>query len=1209
MWLAMAGRWRSMRWRPGAAKRRLLMLLVAVLAVVMFAPSIVLHTPLRERVLTTAVPPDVGRVTVTSLTAGWLTPVTAKGVTLYDTKGNRLADVERLSIDRTVIGLLSSPRNLGTIRLEKPTIYVLVRPEGSNLEDALAKAIDDESSDEQLPGSAGGPDYKLEVVDGRLLSRSAVTGETWSADSLSITVRHPARGPLRIEAAGMVRPAPGDGAGTWAPDQGATAGRFELRWGGDQSGKLDGVRFVCQHLPLAAIEPWLQRGDSKLRVAGVLTGEVSASYPVGEYDSLSGDTTGRIALKNFAITGTPLAGEQLAVNDTNLAWKCAATGGRVSIENMSLASDLAMFDLRGAIDERAVRGVLAGTSPPQALVTHGDLEAEGRLNLARLAQRLPGLLKVREGTTITSGQVRFNARSIPQSAGHQVTVSLTTTPLAAATRGRAIEWDAPLDINLVAKHTAGGWRFDRLACQSQFLSVTGAGDARHMELAGQVDLDELTTRLDQFVDLTDWQLAGRGEVTAECRRDQTGQFTASADGTLSDFVVAYRGDQMVTEPKLEWTAEADGSSPQGGIWPNRLSRGKLALTATGDELSIELMQPTVVENNWSATDWPLSVATVGGLDGWSRRLRPWVNLSEWQMGGQLQLSARGRAKISPLIVNIATSAVTISGLRATTSKWQVDEPRVEWSGDISWDSDTSTLVSRSGQLVSSSVTASFRDWFWTADPKQTSRVGGLAAVRLGLGRLARAQRQPTAEPQRLTPIGEMSGQVKLAAQSGQVVATVDISGKNIRLQAPQPALPGAQPKMQTIWQEPSLRLLGTVSYLPKADSLKFYGLQAQSSTLALAASGSVDQLHSHRLVDVAGTVDYDLASLTQILAQYVGDGLTLTGREQARFEVKGALETIASIPNVAAVSHDPAAGVEPPTVRTAPVSNTTSPSWYALVLAPWQSASLYGLPIGPGRIAAELKAGQVSIEPLDFEVGGGRFTASPSINISPTQSDLTLPAGPLLTNVRITPAVSERMLKYIAPILSGATQTEGVFSVSLNGATIPLGNPRASDVAGQLAVDSIRVVPGPELAGLLDLVRDIEALVKARELLSGGQRAPVTLLSMSDRTIDFRLVDGRVYHQGLEFQVENWVVRSRGSVGLDESLSLMLEVLVPQQGLGRRFQTLGITRLEIPVTGTLRNWHFDTRAVFDSLKQQAVGQFLNEETIGNALDKLFGTGR
>jgi len=1229
------------RLRGGAAKRRLVVLLVVVLALGIFAPTLVLHSPLRQSLLTRLVPAEVGSVSAKSITAGWFTPVSATGVSLFDHQGNRLADIQRVSLTKSITGLLGDSQNLGTIRIEQPVVYALARPDGSNIEDTLALATQSQTEppEGQLAVATSGPNYQLEVVGGTVLSRDAATGETWAAESIEAVVAHPSDGPLRVDAKGLVRLVPADNAAPMMPQQQAkTDGRFEVRWGANDTGKAQGVRLVCQTLPLAACEPWLKRADPQLQLTGTLSGELNLAYPTAKYDSLSGDSSGRVSLTGFGVNATALSGKPFTLEQTNLAWKGVASGGQVSIENLSLASDVAMFDVRGTLDERAVRAVAAGQVEPLALTTAGDIEAEGKLHLARLAERLPTLLQIRQGTTITAGQMQFEAKSVPQGGGHQLTASLRTTPLTGVADGRQITWDAPLDINLVARRTGADLRFDRLTCQSEFLQFTGSGDARRMELEGNVNLDELTSRLDQFVDLTDWQLAGRGELKATCSRDQTGQLAANGAGSLSDFVIAYRGDQLASEPKLNWSANFAGAAPQGTLWPNQLTRGEVTLTAAGDKLRLELTQPTLVQASWQTTDWPLLVATDGKLETWATRLRPWADFSEWQLRGLLDLDARGRFRAAPLQLNIAESGLDITRLQAATNDLQIDEPRVKWTGDITWDGATGTLTSGGGQLVSSTLAASFRDWFWTADPQQTHRVGGLAAVRMNLGRIAQMQLKPspTGQPsQSLQPIGEVSGNVKLAAQGGQVVAAIDLTGTNIRLEKPAPVLPGQPPAMQTVWQEPNLRLVGTVSYLPQVDQLKFDGLQTQAATIALAASGSIHQVSTTPEVDLAGTIDYDLASLTPIIAQYVGEGLTIVGREQARFELKGALtQTQLTTTTLAGplrgpgsttstTSTTPAAPLGtniPGQLTSATATGGTPPSsspsdWYARVLAPWQSASLYGLPVGQGRISAELKAGQIVVEPLDVAIGGGRLTASPRIQLDPAPGELTLPAGPVLSNIAITTDVSERMLKFIAPVVAGATRSEGLFSMNLSSARIPLGDATRADVAGQLAVQSVKVTPGPMVAEWISIARQLETLVKSRDLASLGSSvtggSPVTLVSISDRTVDFRLVDGRVYHQGLEFQIGDLMVRSRGSVGLDNSLSLMLEFHVPAKWLGRRAENATGTVIEVPVTGTFSKWNVDRRAVLDSVKQrglEAAGELLGDE-INGALEKLFRSGR
>ena len=229
-----------------------------------------------------------------------------------------------------------------------------------------------------------------------------------------------------------------------------------------------------------------------------------------------------------------------------------------------------------------------------------------------------------------------------------------------------------------------------------------------------------------------------------------------------------------------------------------------------------------------------------------------------------------------------------------------------------------------------------------------------------------------------------------------------------------------------------------------------------------------------------------------MIAAYIGRGFTIAGREQARFELKG---TFADGVEYSQTAAGPAA------MFASNSSQPTSPDWYARLLAPWKSANLYGLPIGRGRISAEMDGNQIRIEPLDFPIGGGKLTASPHIRLEPEPGELTLDPGPLLTEVQVTPEVSDRLLKFILPPLADATDGQGVFSMSLTGAKIPLGEPKKADVAGRLTVHSVKVVPGPMVNEWIGIVREIEALARSRNPQAVG-REPITLVSMSDRTID-----------------------------------------------------------------------------------------------------------
>lgn len=69
------------------------------------------------------------------------------------------------------------------------------------------------------------------------------------------------------------------------------------------------------------------------------------------------------------------------------------------------------------------------------------------------------------------------------------------------------------------------------------------------------------------------------------------------------------------------------------------------------------------------------------------------------------------------------------------------------------------------------------------------------------------------------------------------------------------------------------------------------------------------------------------------------------------------------------------------------------------------------------------------------------------------------------------------------------------------------------------------------------------------------------------------MTGGRIYHQGLVLQFPNLTMRTFGSVGLDDSLKLMVETSVPLAWLPKNGVTDAIRKqkMQIPVGGTLES--------------------------------------
>lgn len=407
---------------------------------------------------------------------------------------------------------------------------------------------------------------------------------------------------------------------------------------------------------------------------------------------------------------------------------------------------------------------------------------------------------------------------------------------------------------------------------------------------------------------------------------------------------------------------------------------------------------------------------------------------------------------------------------------------------------------------------------------------------------------------------------------------------------------------QVIWQEPRLSLRGAANYDAATDRLSFDQFQIQSNTLQANAAGQIDRLSADAECNVSGALNYDLAQLSPLLRPYVGEGVQLNGREQAKFALAGRLA------DTNGVAVQPVSYASQATSRNPQSAIHWSRRVRAQFELPWSTANVYGLPVGPGKLAAKLGDGAFQVAPLAVTVGEGQLNLAPTVRFDPEPADLTLPPGPVITNVRISPEVSEAMLKYFAPVLAGATQSEGLFSMQLDACRVPLADTKKADSIGKLTVHSVRVVPGPATEQWVGLARQVESLVKRRDPAALANRPPVTLLSIRDQQVNFRVVDGRVHHENIEFQVGDVTMRTQGSVGLDETLALTLLIPVQDDWITKEPLLAGLKgqSLQVPVGGTLKRPQVDERALANltaQLFQNAAGQAVGNE-INRALDKL-----
>jgi hypothetical protein len=183
-----------------------------------------------------------------------------------------------------------------------------------------------------------------------------------------------------------------------------------------------------------------------------------------------------------------------------------------------------------------------------------------------------------------------------------------------------------------------------------------------------------------------------------------------------------------------------------------------------------------------------------------------------------------------------------------------------------------------------------------------------------------------------------------------------------------------------------------------------------------------------------------------------------------------------------------------------------------------------------------------------------------------------------LDHKRLTPEMCENGLQLAAPILANATWAEGEVSLSIDEFRAPLdprrvpadGDPAdieapAARASGRLELHSVETgLKNPVLQGIAE---------KLASLL--GKEMPTRVRVADGSIVRFELRDRRVHHEGLVFGLPevspDLVIRTSGSVGLDRTLDLHVEVpiLLDMAFSGPLAQRISGKSIHLVVTGTL----------------------------------------
>ena len=971
-----------------------------------------------------ALPPGMS-LSVGSANLAWWSVIDVEKAHLITADGELDVHLDRLTTSRTLWGLLTSPSDLGTIRIIAPKVLAKV-PQFDAPEEPTHEHHQP-FDDARIVSRFKSRKVRLEVEQGSVVVED-VAGTKWQLDDVAAEVLMPSEKNHAVEAAftGKIAPGSSDVRATAQVDTDPATGKVAI-----VHSKLQASEF-----PLELINPVLVWAGDHARLGGKLSGNAELTYERAG-NSLAIKTDGQV--KNLVAVSQFIEPDRLELTalESHVTAKMDAKG--IVLTEGRLDCDLGQASGSGAFH----------WSDKDA--TDSTLAVQGTIDLPTLVRKLPHLVHVRQDVQIEAGKIALSLKPSPQTAG-RLEMKAEVSDLAAKCQGQPIQWPKPVLVDATAGKTAAGELIADFQCSSDFLKAKGSGTVSNFDVTAVCDLNRLQERMGQLLDLGDTRVAGRFTVRVQSTKTEADGITVLGAARAEGLDIRLVGQSHLVEPLLNAQFQARATEPK----LTAIETAAIVLKTDREHLTAHLRSPVVDLTNGPWGVWDVQAS--GDLAEIVRRAKPWVaGLEGWQAGGIGVLSghfqpSRDQVSFEKFTIDIQDFILAGGNLRIADKRWQFAT-----TGKI--DSENLAVVLGPTSLTAEAIQ------FKTESLKGKVTDEGLAfACQADVtADLARVRAWTLADPAQGDIAGMMKGTGSLESNGRRWMTTMNATIENARLG------PTGSPYID----EPSMTIEGQAGADFGSDSLVLKNAKASVSGLVVTASGEVNELATSKTVKLDGLIDYDLQTLGPRLRGLLGDQIILSGRDRRAFRVNGSLASGPADTQFAADQSTAASGSK--------VAKGEFPGLKGEFSFGWEKANIYGFAAGNANIDGKLADSWVVTKPVSFSLNGGTADLRPGLFLGTQAIYLQHPAGMIAQNVKLTREMCDGAIQYIAPVLAQAVNVEGLVSLQINETEIPLGHLDKAKISGSLFLKDVAATGSPLMQELFVITEGKATLEIAKD--------------------------------------------------------------------------------------------------------------------------------
>ncbi len=1177
-------RTRRRRDRRGQRRRLLSLALLGIAVLLLLGlPSLICHTPVGRNLLIRAAAAEGLEANADSVRIGWVTPLRVTGLSLRGDRGGSEVTIDELTAGITVGDWIRSGTDkLGEVSLRGLDVRTDIDHDRFGLEEDFAAWL----APSDATAFAGGP---IRLQDVTIRVRHRTDGRQWRCGQASAEVTFDRDGTHATYAGVLTDP---------EGNAGAVEGQVDFASTVDEPWR---VEVQGESLPLAFVSLLRERFS-----------EVTAGLP----REFSGDATGRVVL--FQGRDGAVEADLRGVEVRNLAASDPSWGDRSWNNRLAtLEGDLILGDrivgrrLRASADFAAVTldGALArsGRSPgliesPTSWLESLRGTATAQIDLAAFDAAMPGLIPLRDGVELVSGELTARVETDGEGEHRESRLAVRSDTIRARARGRAVAIE-PVDVTATVRTDLGKITAEAFRWSSSFASAVGHGNPKSGAADVEVNFGRLAAMLRPLIDVSEADLGGTIQGNVRWSVGDENRWELAGEGTADDLRIALGEGRTLRRPKL--TGSVNASGRWAGDSLAELGSVDLRIGGSGLEARTRLARP--IRNPSFSNPIPLRLTAEGRLEELADAARPWLptDLQEARGGFSLQ----GEGEISSATTRLRSLDAVLHEPNVVYQERGFAQPEVtlHFEGDVAYPAGDAIIrqLTVAGDAVSGAAQGRVSresvdlEVAWRAKLERLqSSLGTRVAARPALASRPAPTSRPapsirtvsyrpegSAADDRWWLLGDCDGNVRLRGDADSLEVETHAVAQNLRLLQPASAAaaPVAGPRIPTsrsgagtdprvVWAEPHITVEGGLRYDPVDGTLHTDSLQLLGDWFATTLRGGTGRGD--------GGEELQLQGRASVKTDKVAD--RLSGLAGTRIE---------------------AIGVHDTDLRLRATRGDDGNFGFAIdSTLGWEAVQVAGVRLGETTIPIRMTETSVSVAPAAVvPVDQGSLRLGGQVHYRPGPLWLQVRPGRIADSVRLTPEMTNRWLKFIAPLAADATRIDGTFSATLDEAIVVFDQPERSRVSGRLEIDGVEMASGPLTDRIIAGVEQIRAF---RSLPNFNPSGPATrkLVSLPPQTVEFAVADNVVHHQRLRLEIDRAEVVTSGSVSLDGDLNVFAQVPLDPRWLGKDLEFLAGESITLPIRGTFERPTLDASAVGDlavrvgsRAAQDATDRFLQDQ--------------